>query len=77
VFPVWELQQSRLASEQEREDVRMLREQWLREILLLNPEKIVFIDESGAKPNMIRLRGRSPAPGCLLLLRTATGTQQP
>jgi transposase len=36
-----------------------LREQWLRELPLLDPQKLVFIDESGAKTNMTRLRGRA------------------
>lgn len=36
-----------------------MREQWLRELPLLDPERLVFIDESGAKTNMTRLRGRS------------------
>lgn len=47
------------ADEQEREDVRLLREQWVRELPSLDPEKLVFIDESGAKTNMTRLRGRA------------------
>lgn len=47
------------ADEQEREDIRLLREQWLRELPLLDPQKLVFIDESGAKTNMTRLRGRA------------------
>jgi transposase len=37
----------------------MLREQWLRELPLLDPDKLVFLDESGAKTNMTRLRGRA------------------
>jgi transposase len=36
-----------------------LREQWLKELPLLDPQKLVFIDESGAKTNMTRLRGRA------------------
>lgn len=47
------------ADEQEREDVRLRREQWMRELPLLDPAKLVFIDESGAKTNMTRLRGRA------------------
>jgi len=47
------------ADEQEREDVRLLREKWLQELPLLDPMKLVFIDESGAKTNMTRLRGRA------------------
>lgn len=37
----------------------MLREQWLQELPLLDPDKLVFLDESGAKTNMTRLRGRA------------------
>lgn len=47
------------ASEQEREDVRQLREQWISELPLLDPVHLVFIDESGAKTNMTRSRGRA------------------
>ncbi len=47
------------ASEQEREDVRLRREQWLEELPGLDPSHLVFIDESGAKTNMTRQRGRA------------------
>lgn len=47
------------ASEQEREDIRQLREQWIDELPFLDPAHLVFIDESGAKTNMTRLRGRA------------------
>lgn len=47
------------ASEQEREDVKLRREQWLEELPSLDPSHLVFIDESGAKTNMTRLRGRA------------------
>jgi hypothetical protein len=58
---VWDtgLKKTLHADEQEREDVRLLREQWLRELPLLDPRKLVFLDESGAKTNMTRLCGRS------------------
>ncbi|MFA5690008.1 MAG: IS630 family transposase [Kiritimatiellales bacterium] len=36
-----------------------LREQWLAELPHLAPDRLVFIDESGAKTNMTRLRGRA------------------
>ena len=47
------------ASEQEREDVRQLRQQWLQELPALDASRLVFIDESAAKTNMTRLRGRA------------------
>jgi transposase len=39
--------------------VKLKREQWLSELPGLDPNHLVFIDESGAKTNMTRLRGRS------------------
>jgi len=47
------------AAEQNREDIKRLREQWLEELPSLDPHRLVFIDESGAKTNMTRLRGRA------------------
>ncbi|MFA5687779.1 MAG: transposase, partial [Kiritimatiellales bacterium] len=47
------------AAEQKREDVERLREQWLAELPHLDPGRLVFIDESGAKTNMTRLHGRA------------------
>lgn len=48
------------ASEQDREDVAIAREAWRRRQGKLDPSNLVFIDESGAKTNMTRLRGRAP-----------------
>jgi len=48
------------ASEQEREDVRVQREQWRVRTRELQASRLVFLDESGAKTNMTRLRGRAP-----------------
>jgi transposase len=56
------------ASEQEREDVRQLRQQWLQELPTLEATRLVFIDESAAKTNMIRLRGRARHGARLLAL---------
>jgi len=39
--------------------VKLKREQWLAELPGLDPKHLVFIDESGAKTNMTRLRGRA------------------
>ena len=60
------------ASEQEREDVRQLRKQWLEELPGIDPARLVFIDESGAKTNMTRLRGRA-MKGARLFSRTPHG----
>lgn len=40
-------------------DVKELRDQWMKELPGLDPRRLVFIDESGAKTNMTRLRGRA------------------
>ncbi len=48
-----------LASEQGRADVKQRREQWSAHQGALDPTRLVFVDESGAKTNMTRLRGRA------------------
>lgn len=47
------------ASEQDRDDVRAARETWFEGQLDLDPDKLVFIDETGLSTKMARLRGRS------------------
>ena len=47
------------AAEQERADVARKRHHWRNWQHWLNSERLVFIDETGAKTNMARLRGRS------------------
>jgi transposase len=47
------------ASEQERPDVKERREAWKAEQGGLDRQRLVFLDESGAKTNMTRLRGRA------------------
>lgn len=49
-----------IAAERERPDVAERREQLRREQPLLDPERLVFIDETWAKTNMTRPRGRAP-----------------
>jgi len=39
--------------------VKQAREEWIGSQALLDPARLVFIDESGAKTNMTRLRGRA------------------
>ena len=46
------------ATEQDRPDVAQAREQWKAEQGTLDPERLVFIDETGTSTNMARLRGR-------------------
>lgn len=47
------------ASEQDRPDVALKRAWWLVQQAGLDPEKLVFIDETWAKTNMLRPRGRA------------------
>ncbi len=46
------------AAEQDRADVREQRDAWRDKTTMLDPRRLVFIDESGAKTNMTRLYGR-------------------
>jgi transposase len=48
------------ASEQERADILNRRRAWFDGQLDLDPEKLVFIDETGATTKMARLHGRAP-----------------
>jgi len=48
------------AAEQDRPDVLKRREAWFEGQLDLDPERLVFIDETWASTNMARLRGRAP-----------------
>jgi transposase len=48
------------AAEQERADIAEARNEWRALQPDLNPENLVFIDETGAKTNLVRLFGRAP-----------------
>jgi transposase len=48
------------AAEQERPDILRRREAWFEDQLDLDPERLVFIDETWTSTNMARLRGRAP-----------------
>jgi transposase len=48
------------ASEQERADVKAARENWFAGQDDLDPERLIFIDESGLSTKMARLRGWAP-----------------
>jgi transposase len=47
------------AAEQDRPDVVTQREAWCQKTHDLDPHRLVFLDESGAKTNMTRLYGRA------------------
>ena len=47
------------AAEQDRPDVKARREAWREKTAGLDLDRLVFLDESGAKTNMTRLYGRS------------------
>jgi hypothetical protein len=47
------------ASEQEREDIAESRKNWFEFQKVISENRLVFLDESSAKTNMTRLRGRS------------------
>jgi transposase len=51
---------SQRASEQDRPDVAEARQNWHASQAELNPERLVFIDETGASTNMARRYGRCP-----------------
>ncbi len=48
-----------IAAEQEREDVARMRAAWKRSQEQIDPQRVVFIDETWAKTNMTRTYGRS------------------
>lgn len=49
------------AAEQDRPDVAAARTAWADNQSKLDPERLVFIDETGTSTNMVRLRGRAPS----------------
>ncbi len=60
------------AAEQDRVDVAAARAAWKEAQPGLDPEKLVFIDETGASTNMTRQRGRCPV-GERLVCKTLWG----
>ena len=60
---VWDtaIKKTLSASEQSRPDVKKGRQEWLAEQPRLDAARLIFVDESGAKTNMTRLRGRGRA----------------
>lgn len=61
-----------MAKEQERADIKARRESWRQAQRRWDPDKLVLVDESGAKTNMTRLRGRA-LNGARLIDRTPHG----
>jgi DDE superfamily endonuclease len=54
------LKKSLRAAERKRADVARARRRWIREQGLLDPARLVFIDETAVATNMVRPNGRSP-----------------
>jgi transposase len=48
------------AREQDSEEGRRRRQAWLEQIALIDPRRLVFVDESGATTEMTRRYGRAP-----------------
>ncbi len=55
------LKKSLQAAERQRADVARARRRWIREQGMLDPARLVFIDETAVSTNMVRLRGRAPS----------------
>jgi transposase len=53
------LKKSLRAAEQQRADVARARRRWIREQGMLDPARLVFIDETAVTTKMVRLNGRS------------------
>ena len=56
----WTRKKTLHASEQERPDVMTRRQAWFDGQTDLDPERVVFIDETWASTNMARIHGRCP-----------------
>src|SRR3979409_2341160 len=48
------------AAERQRVDVARARRRWIREQGMLDPARLVFIDETAVSTNLARVRGRAP-----------------
>src|SRR6195256_5695114 len=54
------LKKSLQAAERQRADVARARRRWIREQGMLDPARLVFIDETAVSTNLVRLKGRAP-----------------
>ena len=61
------------AAERQRADVACARRRWIREQGLLDPARLVFIDETAVSTNLVRLSGRAPR-GVRLIGEVPLGT---
>src|SRR4029450_9478566 len=50
----------RESAERQRADVARARRRWMREQGMLDPARLVFIDETAVSTNLVRLNGRAP-----------------
>jgi transposase len=66
------LKKSLQAEERRRADVARARRNWIREQDMLDPARLVFLDETAVSTNMVRLRGRAPR-GIRLIGRVPLG----
>src|SRR4029077_11858941 len=55
------LKKSLQAAERQRADVARARRRWIREQGMLDPARLVFIDETAVSTNLARVRGRAPS----------------
>src|SRR3954464_14637292 len=66
------------AAEQDRPDVAAARTAWADNQPKLDPDRLIFIDETGTSTKMARLRGRAPRGERLVgKSRTVTGKPPP
>src|SRR5271165_5234501 len=54
------LKKSLQAAERQRADVARARRRWMREQGMLDPARLLFIDETAVSTNLVRLNGRAP-----------------
>jgi transposase len=54
------LKKSLQAAERQRAELARARRRWMREQGMLDPARLVFIDETAVSTNMVRLNGRAP-----------------
>ena len=54
------LKKSLQAAERQRADVARARRRWMRALGMLDPARLVFIDETAVSTNLVRLHGRAP-----------------
>jgi transposase len=57
---LWRFLDRHKAAERQRADVARARRRWMREQGMLDPARLVFIDETAVSTNLVRLRGRAP-----------------